>query len=137
MAQPIDEQLKEAVAVLRAKGDAPIITGRLVKEALVASGRSGIPAISLIREACLGAMSGLFLADGDVPSGAVAVMRAVAEWSSDAGLDPMDAMTSAVEGMAAGLRGAPPADLLAVSSRLEATFSGSAETFNAACHRPN
>ncbi|TPW20876.1 MAG: hypothetical protein FD126_1243 [Elusimicrobia bacterium] len=135
MGQSVGDQLKESAALLRGPSNQSSSVGRMVKQALQESRMVGLRALPLIREACQGALTGYCLAGGELPAGSASAVRAVAEWSSNAGIDPMEALMSAVEGIAIGLKGLPPADLVAISERLDAEFTGSGEHFNEVCYR--
>lgn len=136
MADELAKKLKDGVSsVLKGTHDAHDRAGAMVRDALSAAGLSGPAALAAVTEACSGAMGGLYLIGADVPQGAVAVLRGVAEWAAAAGADPMEAMTASLDGLALAARALPPADVSAMRERLDAFFDGAGNAFSEACHR--
>jgi hypothetical protein len=69
--------------------------GRLMGEALTASGARGSAALPSLRDATAAAMTGLYLIEADIPSAGVPILRHVADWAGKSGLDAKEAMPAA------------------------------------------
>ncbi|MBI3298089.1 MAG: hypothetical protein HYZ75_07995 [Elusimicrobia bacterium] len=128
--------MKEKVAAqLKGAADAPARAGGMVQDALTATGLRGSAAAGAVREACAGALTGLYLAEADLPACAVGILRAVNDWAGSAGLDAMEALMAAVDGLARASRNLAPTDVDAVRARIDAAFDGAGQAFSDACHK--
>lgn len=86
-----------------------------------------------IRQTVSGAVKGLLLAEVDLSAAALKLLNAVAEAANEAGLDPGEAMTWGIEGIARCAKLIPTPVLQAMKEELEAAFMGVGDMFADFC----
>lgn len=128
------ERLAHEIVVEKLKGspDAPALAAEVVQKIAVAglAGTRGSQAPRVtVAAACRGVMSGMMLLEGDLPGTAVALLAKMAAVAQEAGLDPADCMTWAMEGIAPAVKLASGGASDAVAAAIEENFMGAGEVF--------
>jgi hypothetical protein len=144
---PETESQIEASSLRAARGlgpgpEAARLSGELAKKSAAEAFREarasrGDPAPG-VRASVRGMVKGLLLAEADLPACSAAMLRETAAAAQEAGLDPMAAMTWAMEGIAGASSLLQPSALDAVREEIEARFMGAGAVFSELCSRaPN
>lgn len=130
----IGQLTKELVAIkLKKMADPCATAANLVKQTLsvamkgLKQGDAGQG--ELIEDACRGGITGLLLAEQNLGKGAVLILEAVAELSSELNLDPTEMMRSALKGIADMRRFLRTDQLYAIHRDIEMHFMGAGEVF--------
>lgn len=129
------EKLAKEITLARLQGsrDLPAAVADAVRSICV-------PAVTSTRErqdpratigaVCRGALGALLIRDQDLAAGAVALLHQMATTAQEAGLDPADCMTWAMEGMAPVCRLTSEAARDAVRAAIEENFMGAGCVFS-------
>ncbi|OGR88482.1 MAG: hypothetical protein A3J74_07545 [Elusimicrobia bacterium RIFCSPHIGHO2_02_FULL_57_9] len=131
----IGQLTKELVAIkLKKMADPSATAANLVKQTLAVAlkeikpGSTGHHAV--VEDACRGGITGLLLAEQNLGKGAVLILEAVAELSSELNLDPTEMMRSALNGIADMRRFLRPDQLYDIHREIELHFMGAGEVFS-------
>jgi len=103
------------------------VAGKTIALGLKAS--PGLERLDLIREVCSGAMAGLLVGGERVPAGAAGILSCVVDAASTGHIDPCEAMTAALRGIAEISRAAPEGQLYDIGCALEERFHGAGDAF--------
>ena len=137
----IGQLTKELVAIrLKKMADPCAAAASLVKQTLIVAIKGITPGgagqAKVVEDACRGGITGLLLAEQNMGRGAVLILEAVCELSSEMDLDPTAMMQSALRGIADMHRFLRPDQLSGIEREIELHFLGVAEVF-AACVQDN
>lgn len=131
----IGQLTKELVAIeLKKMVDPCAAAAELVKKTLAVALKSAPTddsgRLNLIVDACKGGITGLLLAEQSLARGAVLMVEAVAELSTEFNLDPAEAMKAALRGISDVHRFARADQLQEIRHEIETRFMGAGEAFS-------
>ncbi|MBI3554204.1 MAG: hypothetical protein HY077_17030 [Elusimicrobia bacterium] len=131
----VGQLTKELVAIrLKKMADPCAAAADLVKGTLSAALKAMIPGdpgcAKVITDACQGGITGLLLADQNLPKGAALMLEAVAELAVEFDLDPATAMKAALLGISDVRRFARPDQVHEIQREIESHFMGAGEAFS-------
>ena len=129
------EKLAKEIVVSRLKDapDAHALAAEVAKQitvtAVMSTREKQDPKITVIRS-CKGVMEGIMVLEKDMPKTAVALLQMMATVAQEAGLDPADCMTWAMQGIApvCKLTTDPVRD--SVRAAIEDNFMGAGQVFS-------
>ncbi len=132
------EKLSREILLSQAKGpkDSAALAAGAVREVLVVAiegTRFRQEPRATVQGVCRGVMGGLLIAGKNLPEGAVAIMKQMAEIADKVQLDPMDLMTWSMEGIASMAGAAGRDQRSAIIGAVSDAFMGVGEIFYSLC----
>lgn len=136
------EQLTKEMVVSQLKDapDAPEQAAAVARRTIVAGllGTQTAAAAdprSTVQQVCKGMMSGLLLAEKDLPKSAVLLLQGMAEAAQETHREPSDLMTWAMEGIAQVAPMVSPEVRAALQDAIDQAFMGAGQVFNELCQK--
>ena len=133
----VGQLTKEMVVTrLKALGDPCAAAADVAKKTLVIALKSigpspGTGAGRVVGEVCYGAMVGLLLTEQNLPKGATLILEKVAEAASELNLDPTEALTWALRGIADTRKLLDLGQVREIAEAIKRAFDGAGEAFMA------
>lgn len=106
-----------------------VITSHIVEGAQT----KGISKQDAVTYACQGAMNSMVLMEKLLPESATSILKAAADAGNRLGVDQMDMMMWAMEGIARVTPVLKPGDIHAISAAIDSDYHGASEAFNDFC----
>lgn len=138
MGTPYEKAIQDAVLAQCAEAKSMEPAAEIILSSILAGAKD--PAVKasaaeFVRQTVTGAVKGLLLAEVDLSAAALRLLNTAADAAGKSEIDPGEAMTWAIEGIARSAKLIPAPVLQAMKEELEAAFMGVGSVFDDLCRR--